>query len=638
MAGSARNGTVRTSVAAATAAALLTPLLAGCLSDAESAGGSHPDATDLRLANAALRSPATCDELLDWYVRHGVKQVTAWGWNGIWPTELTYRDQVAPLPTAAAPAPHRAQASDTGTNVQEAGVDEPDIVKTDGRILVRVDGRELTTYDVTGDRPALLDRMRLPRRIDNAELLLSGDQVLVLGGAAARVTAKPQPMRLIPTVDTTALIVVDITDPGSMKIADTFTVDASLVTARQTDDVVRLVLSAQLPDLDFVSPGKGHGDRWALRQNRQIVRASSITDWLPTLTSSSGDGADKRPLLDCSQIAIPKAEAGLGTMVISGFHLDDPSSWTSTGVTTSSQTTYVSADRLYLATDGWEPFGPGPCCVLTDIRIVPKPQRTRLYAFALGDVDATYVASGMVTGTVADRWAMDEADGVLRLAVGPTIGMGNANAVATLAERGDRLVEIGRLDGLGRGEQIQSVRWFDDLAIVVTFRQIDPLFAVDLSDPAEPTLLSALKIPGFSDYLHPLGQHRLLGIGVAADRRGVTHGAQAALFDVDDLTDVHQLDVTGFGGRTEAQAGNDPRQFTWLPDQRTALTVLSHNWGRRASVAVIHVENGQLQTWTRDIDARYRVDQVRLIPLSDGRVVLSDADGVSFFDLTPGEG
>ncbi|MFT3874102.1 MAG: beta-propeller domain-containing protein [Nocardioides sp.] len=637
MAGNARTGSVRTSVAAATAAVLLTPLLAGCLSDAESAGGSRSDATDLRLANAALRSPATCDELLDWYVRHGVKQVTAWGWNGVWPTELTYRDQFAPLPTQAAPATNRAQASETGTNVQEAGVDEPDIVKTDGHILVRVDGRALTTYDVTGDRPVLLDRIRLSR-IDNAELLLSGDRVLVIGSAAAHTAAKPQPMRLIPTVDTAALIVLDIADPASIKITDSFTVDASLVTARQTDDVVRLVLSAQLPDLDFVSPGKGHGARWALRHNRQVVRNSSIADWLPTLTSSSGDSADKRPLLDCSQIAIPKVEAGLGTMVISGFDLDEPSTWTSTGVTTSSQTTYMSTDRLYLATDGWESFGPGPCCGLTDVRIAPRPQRTRLYAFALNGADATYVASGMVTGTVTDRWAMDEADGVLRLAVGPSAGMGNANAVVTLAERGSRLVEIGRLDGLGRGEQIQSVRWFDDLAIVVTFRQVDPLFAIDLSDPADPALLSALKIPGFSDYLHPLGQHRLLGIGMAADRRGATHGAQAALFDVDDLTDVRQLDATSFGGRTEAQAGNDPRQFTWLPDQRTALTVLSHNWGRRAAVAVIHVEDGQLQTWTRDISARWRVDQVRLVPLPGGRVILSDSDGVTFFDLAPGEG
>ena len=106
---------------------------------------------------------------------------------------------------------------------------------------------------------------------------------------------------------------------------------------------------------------------------------------------------------------------------------------------------------------------------------------------------------------------MDAVDGVLRVAVGPSSETGDFNSVVTFREDGNELVEAGRVDELGVGEEIKSVRWFDDLAIVVTFRQVDPLYAIDLTDPAAPRLLGELKIPGFSDYLHPLGEHRLLG-------------------------------------------------------------------------------------------------------------------------------
>ena len=121
---------------------------------------------------------------------------------------------------------------------------------------------------------------------------------------------------------------------------------------------------------------------------------------------------------------------------------------------------------------------------------------TDLHAFSLSDDDATYLGSGEVEGSVADRWAMDSADGVLRVAVGATGDTGNFNSVVTFGERDGALVELGRVDRLGVDEQIKAVRWFDDLAFVVTFRQTDPLYAIDLADPAAPRVLGKLKIPG----------------------------------------------------------------------------------------------------------------------------------------------
>jgi hypothetical protein len=190
------------------------------------------------------------------------------------------------------------------------------------------------------------------------------------------------------------------------------------------------------------------------------------------------------------------------------------------------------------------------------------------------------------------------------------------------------------VDKLGVDEQIKSVRWFDDLAIVVTFRQTDPLYAVDLTDPASPTLLGQLKIPGFSEYLHPLGGWRMIGVGQAATPDGTTLGAQAALFDVHDVTDPRQLDVVEYPKGSVALAGQDPRQFTWLPDRRTALTVVVEGLtGTTGSVSVLRVEAGRLVQRMVEVEYGAEVAQVRLVPLPTGKVVLVTGDGVSFFEL-----
>jgi hypothetical protein len=183
------------------------------------------------------------------------------------------------------------------------------------------------------------------------------------------------------------------------------------------------------------------------------------------------------------------------------------------------------------------------------------------------------------------------------------------------------------------GEEVESVRWFDTLAIVVTFRQVDPLYAVDLTAPA-PRLLGTLKIPGYSAYLHPLGRHRLLGLGQAQADGGVW-GAQAGLFDVTDLTHPRQLSVVTYGPGTQALATADPRQLTWLPDGRTVLSVVA-DYGARGTVGYVSeltLDGGQMSNRMVEVEYGDEVDAVRLVPLADGRVVLVTGDDARFFAL-----
>jgi len=613
-----------------------------------------------------LEAPESCEDLLAHYVEQGVDLVGAYGWqspylpylsrSGAFADQGTALDFQGALPQAPMPANARAPqelsaktgrvtSSETGTNVQEVGVDEPDNVKTDGELLVRLRGALLTTYDVSGDEVEPLGDLDLGDFSDG-EILLAGDTVVAVGNDGTRRnggygygydSASPQ----------TRVLSIDVTDPDEPRLVRTVDYDSALVTARQHGDDVRLVISAGLPDLDFVRPGrggrKGGGQEAALRANREIVEETTVGDWLPTV---SIDGGDPQQLLECEQVAIPRADVGLGTMAVVGFAadadvagVDDLDAF---GLAGDASLAYESTDHLYLAGGDGGAGGSFNGCGFTGFCVVPRVAgagggTTYVYDFALDGSTATYVGAGEVEGTIRDRWAMDEYDGVLRLAVGPSSETGNFNSVVTMRAEDDALVEIGRVDRLGVGEDIKSVRWFDGLAILVTFRQVDPLYTIDLTDQGDPELIGKLKIPGFSSYLHPLGSRRMVGLGEGPQAGGRRWGAQAGLFDVTDLTDPRQLDVLSYGANSRAMAGGDPRQFTWLPAERTMLTVIQK--GRGGFVSTIEVGGGELGNTMTQVEFGSDVDEVRTVPLygagpgGSDKVVLVTGEDVAFFDV-----
>jgi hypothetical protein len=147
--------------------------------------------------------------------------------------------------------------------------------------------------------------------------------------------------------------------------------------------------------------------------------------------------------------------------------------------------------------------------------------------------------------------------------------------------------------------------------------------------------MGELEIPGFSAYLHPLGRHRLLGLGQGPGPNGAW-GAQAGLFDVTDLTRPRRLDVLSFGPGAEALATQDPRQLTWLPDGRTVLSVVVNYDGRGTvgSISVLSLGDGRMTNRMVEVEYGDEVAAVRLVPLADGRVVLVTGDDASYFDVS----
>jgi uncharacterized secreted protein with C-terminal beta-propeller domain len=214
---------------------------------------------------------------------------------------------------------------------------------------------------------------------------------------------------------------------------------------------------------------------------------------------------------------------------------------------------------------------------------VPEDLTTAIHRFDVSDPDRTvYRSSGEVPGFLLSQWAMSEDKGVLRIAStsqpswwGPNTANPSESFVTVLDDKGSgALAKVGQVGGLGKGEQIHAVRFIGDLGYVVTFRQTDPLYVIDLSDPAKPRVAGELKIRGYSAYLHPVGDGLLLGVGQDATEEGRRLGAQVSLFDVSDPANPRRLQAHPLGSDSSTQTEWDHHAFLWWPQSDLAVIPL----------------------------------------------------------------
>jgi hypothetical protein len=228
-------------------------------------------------------------------------------------------------------------------------------------------------------------------------------------------------------------------------------------------------------------------------------------------------------------------------------------------VFTNGDTVYASPSSLFVATQRWDDGSIGTT--------------TSIHRFDISHPDRTaYAASGAVPGSLLNQFSLSEDKGVLRVAT--TLGWGPEaeSKVTTLGEDGGHLLQRGQVGGLGHGERIYAVRFIGDTGYVVTFRQTDPLYTLDLSDPEHPRVRGELKIPGYSAYLHPVGDDLLLGVGQDATDQGRVQGLQLSLFDVSDLARPVRLQKARLADRwSQSTAEWDHHAFLWWPATNLAV-------------------------------------------------------------------
>ncbi len=547
----------------------------------------------------------------------------------------------------------------SGTNVQEQGIDEPDAFKTDGKRLFVVLGAELWAYDVTGPAPKLLSKLSLEGA--GGEILLFGDRILVLGPqpqAAKAQTASP-PIVPVPPPDvatsmpapqaapTTRLAEVDARNPAAMKIVRTMAVPGTVVTARLTRGTIRVIMSspATLPTTEPVDNGATPAQAAA---RAAAAPKLGMRAFVPrtTLHSRRTKRTFRRYLVPCGDVRHPRAFAGSDLLTVLSVDFDNGLfNVDRDAVLAGAQVVYASADRLYVAsTRAVDIDAPAD---------VPRGMYTEIHQFdTTQDGETTYLGSGRVPGFVLNQYALSEYKGDLRVAtteipawVPGATGVESQSHVTVLRPDGAQLKQLGQVSGLGKGERIYATRFIGDLGYVVTFRQVDPLYTVDLSNPAAPRVAGELKISGYSAYLHPIGDDLLLGVGRDTDPAGWGTGAQVSVFDVKNPAAPTRLaqKMLGSGGLA---AEFDPHAFLWWPKTNLALLPYSgwdYKTGRSAAAAVgvtatraALAEAGRIThgpEWDRGDVVRSVIVGSRVFTLSELGIATSSLSGLGQSDF-----
>jgi uncharacterized secreted protein with C-terminal beta-propeller domain len=448
-----------------------------------------------------------------------------------------------PIRRDAAEPESGSDSGDSGTNVQEAGVDEPDLVKAGGGRIFVVAGQRLLA--VGADGLSLLGS--LPLDGFGHQLLLDGGRVLVISQTGP---LDSDDEGALPSYESevTQLTEVDVSDPAAMRVVRTERIRGRHVSSRLTGDTARVVI--------WTRP----------RAVAEPQFRTQLRGWLPrrVLRQPGGGRPRFRLAARCRRVFRPAQHSGIDVLTVltidmrRGLPAVD-----SDAVMAGGQTVYASPNALYVATPSWTEDGP------------LLAERTLIHKFAASEPDATsYRASGQLEGTLLNQFSLSEHDGVLRAATTVGAGPEGESRVTTLAERDGALARLGEADGLGKGERIYAVRFLGDVGYVVTFRQVDPLYTLDLSDPRNPRTVGELKIRGYSAYLHPLGDGLLLGVGQDASERGITLGTQVSLFDVSEPARPQRLHAWSVPGGSSSEAEWDHHAFLWWAPSKLAVLPL----------------------------------------------------------------
>jgi len=475
----------------------------------------------------------------------------------------------------------------TTTNVQEKGVDEPDTVKNDGQYMYSIkDDHVVITKVWPAEEMTVV--ASLPNALDGRDtsddehswvypkgLMLAGTHLFEIGTVYSYSHSEDKWYGNYNSV--ASVRVFDVSDPKNPKLVKTHQIEGYYEDARLVNNRLHVVSSAE-PSFDWFDvheladesipsvPKYEHEDCWDAvewtgdsekwekdaEKCRQFENEWSdqyednvkaylpvIRGWLeekyPSINNIKlpqySDGNVSRDAFGCAEIYIPSTSSNDdGFLIVSEISGDNFENFSAQAVADEGWTIYASTDNLYVASNSynWYWFDSD------------STGYSHIHHFNLGDSagHVKYINSAELEGYVTNQFWLSEYDNHLRVVSNPSY-WGNSpkgHSLSVLDINTPNVMNItGSVSGFGKDERIYAARMFGNKGFVVTFRNTDPLFTFDLSDPANPVLAGELKIPGYSAYIHPVGENHLLTIGKAGDESGALTGMQLQLFDVTDL-------------------------------------------------------------------------------------------------------
>lgn len=464
----------------------------------------------------------------------------------------------------------------SGTNNQETGADEADLLKTDGYYIYTLNGNELFIVSVP-QFGRIGETARLAIEGYPGEILLARETP---DGPAARAAVfstvytydmddtHPLADRIVsndvigyyPSAVLTKITIVDLTDALQPRVTRQFYLEGSYQTAREIAGSVHMLAYSsiepygllywpELPEEYYLLPYDDPQRRqmWtnaiagAIEHNDELIAGLTLEDLVPKMYEVNAEGQVmpyEETAQGCGNFFIADDGASRGFTSIASFNLlGSDINLASDHIVSNWSLIYASTDTLLIAEPAqnwWWYYG-------TD----KYEEATNIHRFDISAPgEAVYTGSGRVDGTVLGQFSLSEYQGYVRVAT--TTGQWNRwwvesppptdNHVYVL-NGSDKLEVAGQLDGIAVGETIWSARFMGEKAFLTTARNIDPLWTIDLSNPANPHIMGSLEVPGVSTYLHPIADNRLLTIGLGGDENGFDGSLKVSLFDVSDFAD-----------------------------------------------------------------------------------------------------
>ncbi|HJD14301.1 MAG TPA: beta-propeller domain-containing protein [Candidatus Ruminococcus avistercoris] len=394
------------------------------------------------------------------------------------------------------------------TNVQTEGVDEGDVVKTDGRYLYIIrEGREVQIVSIQAGKMAEVAVIRPTlEQSENSilDMYLTGDTLqIICQRYDADMQEDGEDAYYMNYRGITSVCTYDLTDRANPVHVGTTEQEGTYYTSRKSGEYLYLFTSVY-PQESLIRQYADQGKEYGL---------------IPLVNGEA---------MAASDIYIPRDDDKSGTeyMLITSVNENKPDQIADQkAILESASRFYVSTENIYLERENWE----------------AGSTQTAIARFSFSQGKIKGESAGVVNGAVTDDFATNEYDGFLRVLTTQWNDSGSqTNNVYVL----DQNMEIvGKIDNLAEDESIYSARFMGNTGYFVTYRQVDPLFSVDFSDPTHPKILGELKVSGFSEYLHFYGENRLLGIGWETDpETGATKGLKLSMFDVSDPADVKEVD------------------------------------------------------------------------------------------------
>ena len=433
------------------------------------------------------------------------------------------------------------------TNTQEKDVDEGDIIKTDGNYLyIANDGNEsISIVDVTSKKMKEISQIDLKENESASEIYINGDKLVVVGILYEEYKEKDN--KRIVTYDCVAYAdwdtfvkVYDISDRKEPKLVDEYSQQGSYENSRMIGTMLYAISTYYV----------------------NVYNDDYRDDCIPEITVN---GTCKQIPADCISV-IEESEAPTYA-VVTTLDIGGNSEPESTAILGDCANVYASSKGLFLC---------------ENIYTKNAEETTKIYRFEYTDTGVEYKCAGVVDGYLNNQFSMSYDGKYFRVATtanktkveGDMISMSVDDRVNNLYILNNDMKIVGKVEDMAKGELIKSVRFVGNMAYVVTFRQTDPLFVIDLSNPENPTVKGELKIPGFSEYLHPITENLLVGVGQDGTMTGTNGDCKVSLFDVSNPYEPKEssvLKVTGGNAYCHTPVGYNHKAYVTLSENEFAV-------------------------------------------------------------------